>query len=128
MGDNRTACTNTKVNFKNKLNERSKINIPPIKIKNNQIVNTPSTQIDSDQVFSSKHSSVEGFQQPRNLIKRSRIQSPNSPSLPQNKKVPIFVSTNKFEILSTEDDFQPTHCNTENNEINNINVNTLEIH
>lgn len=125
MGDNHTASTSTKVNIKNKPNDKSKT-VPSKKIKNNQIVNTSSTQIDSDEVFSltSQHSSGEDFQQPKNSTKRSRIQSPNSPSPPQSKKIPIFVSTNKFEILSTEDDLQHTHCNTDNNEKNNIYVNT----
>lgn len=114
MAVNNIVSTSTKVSInKNKPKEKYKITVAPIEIKNNLIVNTLSTQNDTDKVFYSvsQYSSVDDFQQPKNPIKRSCIQSLNSPSFVQNTKVPIFALTNTFQSLSIDDDFSsyPQH-------------------
>lgn len=64
------------------------------------------------------HSNAEtNFQLPKNPIKRARLESPNSPIHQKSKKLPIFVSTNRFNYIATDGTIQTDSNNS--NDINN---------
>lgn len=112
--------------------------VAPIIIRNGQIINSASIHSesnDSNDVFmplsdQSTHSNTEtNFQLPRNPIKRARLDSPNSPIHQKSKKLPIFVSTNRFNYIATDDTIQTDINNSNNiktNASNNIINNELK--
>lgn len=97
---------------RNKTKDTNKV-VPLILIKSNRIISTSSIYNDPNKVFSND-STDNSYHLPRKSRKRTRIKYPNSPTLLQNKKPPIFTSTNRFLFLADTKASQTTNTVNDN--------------